>query len=321
MKKHTNLVQVAKKLISEQLIALEQLKCRIDDSFQNVIEVIHNNPGRLIVIGLGKSGIIGRKIVATLNSTGTLSSFVHASDALHGDLGNISNNDIVLFISKSGNTAEIKQLIPIVKSMGLTIVAMTGNLNSHLAVEADFILDVSIEKEACPNDLAPTTSTTSQLVMGDALAVSLLSLKNFSKEDFAKLHPGGILGNKLHMAVEQLCDPVNKPTVYLDDTIKTIIMEISSKRLGATAVIENGTPVGIITDGDLRRMLHKDLNNDQILAKDLMTISPKTINKTCLVNEALSIMKQYSITQLLVTHEEQYVGIIHLHDILKSNFF
>ena len=259
--------------------------------------------------------------MATLNSTGTLSSFIHASDALHGDLGNINHKDIVLFISKSGNTQEIKQLIPIIKSMNLKIIGMTGQLDSCLALESDFILDVSIDKEAGPNNLAPTTSTTAQLIMGDALAISLLRIQNFSKEDFAKFHPGGILGNKLNLTVESICDYSNKPVVFLNDSLQKVIMEISSNRLGATAVLDGKEIVGIITDGDLRRMLQNQDNIQNIFAKDLMTTLPKTIEKGDLAYEAFSILKKNNITQLLVTHESEYVGIIHLHDILKHNLF
>ena len=321
MKKDIDIIQIGKDLISDQLVSLQELITHVDDSFEKVVKLIANNSGRLIIIGLGKSGIIGRKIVATLNSTGTLSSFIHASDALHGDLGNINHKDIVLFISKSGNTQEIKQLIPIIKSMNLKIIGMTGQLDSCLALESDFILDVSIDKEAGPNNLAPTTSTTAQLIMGDALAISLLRIQNFSKEDFAKFHPGGILGNKLNLTVESICDYSNKPVVFLNDSLQKVIMEISSNRLGATAVLDGKEIVGIITDGDLRRMLQKQDNIQNIFAKDLMTTLPKTIEKGGLAYEAFSILKKNNITQLLVTHESEYVGIIHLHDILKHNLF
>ena len=321
MKKHIDIIQIGKDLIADQLISLQKLITHIDDSFQKVVELISNNSGRLIIIGLGKSGIIGRKIVATLNSTGTLSSFIHASDALHGDLGNINYKDIVLFISKSGNTQEVKQLIPIIKSMNVKIIGMTGQLDSYLALESDFILDSSIDKEAGPNNLVPTTSTTAQLIIGDALAISLLRLKKFSREDFAKFHPGGILGNKLNLTVDSICDYSNKPAVLLNDTFQKVIMEISSKRLGATAVLDGKDIIGIITDGDLRRMLHKKYDIQNISAKDLMSTRPKTIDKGELAYEAFSILKKNNITQLLVTHKTEYVGIIHLHDILKHNLF
>ena len=321
MKKDIDIIQIGKDLISDQLVSLQKLITHVDDSFEKVVKLIANNSGRLIIIGLGKSGIIGRKIVATLNSTGTLSSFIHASDALHGDLGNINHKDIVLFISKSGNTQEIKQLIPIIKSMSLKIIGMTGQLDSCLALESDFILDVSIDKEAGPNNLAPTTSTTAQLIMGDALAISLLRIRNFSKADFARFHPGGILGNKLNLTVESICDYSNKPVVFLNDSLQKVIMEISSNRLGATAVLDGKEIVGIITDGDLRRMLQDQDNIHNIFAKDLMTTLPKTIEKEDLAYEAFSILKKNNITQLLVTDESEYIGIIHLHDILKHNLF
>ena len=321
MKKHIDIAQIGKDLISDQLVSLQKLASHIDDSFRKVVELIANNSGRLIIIGLGKSGIIGRKIVATLNSTGTLSSFIHASDALHGDLGNINDKDIVLFISNSGNTQEVKQLIPIIKSMNLKIIGMTGQLDSYLALQADFTLDVSIDKEAGPNNLVPTTSTTAQLIMGDALAISLLRLQNFSIEDFAKLHPGGILGNKLNLTVDSICDYSNKPTVFLNDTFQKVIMEISSNRLGATAVLDGKEIIGIITDGDLRRMLQEEDDIQNIFAKDLMSKLPKTIDKGELAYEAFSILKKNNITQLIVTHESEYIGIIHLHDILKHNLF
>tara|TARA_B100000427_G_scaffold228417_1_gene191766 strand:- start:104 stop:1069 length:966 start_codon:yes stop_codon:yes gene_type:complete len=321
MKGDIDILQTGKDLINQQLNALIALRDQLGDSFTNVVKLIANSKGRLIIIGLGKSGIIGRKISATLNSTGTASSFIHASDALHGDLGNINTEDIVLFISKSGTTEELQKTIPLVKSMNLKIIAMTGNLNSYLALHADFILDVSIDKEACPNNLAPTTSTTMQLVMGDALSMSLLSLKNFSKEDFAKFHPGGALGKRLSLTVADLYDPTNKPQVSVNDTLKKIILEISSKRLGATAVISNEEIIGIITDGDLRRMLESNLHLEGITPLICMTKNPKMIQKDALIYEAFSIMKKNNITQLLVVEKKKYMGIIHLHDILKHNIF
>jgi len=321
MKEHVNIIEIAKNLINEQSISLNSLQHRINENFQKIIELIASNSGRLVVVGLGKSGIIGKKIVATLNSTGTLASFIHASDALHGDLGNINHNDIVLFISKSGNTEELKKLMPLIENMGLETIVMTGNLNSYLASRCRFILDVSVIKESCPNNLAPTTSTTMQLVMGDALAISLLKIKNFTQQDFAKLHPGGVLGNRLNLRVNELCDMHNRPSVVLDDDLEKVIIEISSKRLGATVVLNNKKISGIITDGDLRRMLEKNQDIKKIKAKDLMTLNPKVIEKDDLVYEAFSRMKQYSITQLVVVSKHDYVGIIHLHDILKHNIF
>ena len=321
MKHSIDIIKVAKELINDQLVELSKLGDHLGQDFVNVIESVSNCKGRLIIIGLGKSGIIGRKISATLNSTGTLSSFIHASDALHGDSGNINFNDIVMFISNSGNTDELKQLVPLVKKMDIPIIAMTGNVRSFLALEADFVLNVHVSKEACPNNLAPTTSTTMQLVMGDAIAVSLLKIKNFSKEDFAKYHPAGSLGKKLNMEVSDLCDFSHPPKVVLGDKLDKIIFEISSKRLGATAVLDTSSVVGIITDGDLRRMLEKNIDIKTISASFLMTKNPKTIQKKALLNEAFSLMKKHNITQLLVQDGEQYVGIIHLHDILKCNIF
>ncbi|MAQ47661.1 MAG: D-arabinose 5-phosphate isomerase [Flavobacteriales bacterium] len=321
MKHGIDIIKVAKELINDQLLELRKLSDNLEQDFVDVIEALSNCQGRLIIIGLGKSGIIGRKISATLNSTGTFSSFIHASDALHGDAGNINFNDIVMFISNSGNTDELKQLVPLVKKMNIPIITMTGNMRSFLALESDFILNVNVSKEACPNNLAPTTSTTMQLVMGDAIAVSLLKIKNFSKEDFAKYHPAGSLGKKLNMEVSDLCDFSNPPKVFLGDSLDKIIFEISSKRLGATAVLDSNTIVGIITDGDLRRMLEKEIEIKTISASFLMTKNPKTIQKKTLLYEAFSLMKKHNITQLLVKDGEQYVGIIHLHDILKCNIF
>ena len=321
MKNKLDVIQIAKDLIYEQAGSIKKLGDRLGDDFTKTVELILNCSGRLIVIGLGKSGIIGRKMVATLNSTGTLASFIHASDALHGDLGNINEKDIVLFISKSGNTRELKQLVPLIQHISTKIVAMTANSDSYLALNADLLLNTYVERETCPNNLAPTTSTTVQLVMADALAVSLLNLKNFSKEDFARIHPGGELGKKLTLRVEHLCDIDNRPQVDVEDNLDKVIMEISSKRLGATAVLGQENVVGIITDGDLRRMLENKKYTHNIVAKDLMTSSPKTIQKNDLLYNAFSLMKKYSITQLLVQDHTRYIGIIHLHDILKNNIF
>ena len=321
MRQDIDVLKIARDLITEQVDSLNDLRNSLGVSFRDIVELIFICKGRLIIIGLGKSGIIGRKISATLNSTGTPSFFIHASDALHGDSGNISEKDIVLFISKSGNTEELKQLIPLIKALNVKIIGMTGNLTSCLAQNSDFILDVSIDKEACPNNLAPTTSTTVQLVMGDALAISLLKLRDFSKEDFAKYHPGGSLGKKLSLVVSDLCDFSNRPEVFFDDKLDKIIIQISSKRLGATAVLKMKEVVGIITDGDLRRMLETYENITEVVASDFMTCNPKVIQQNVLLYEALSIMKKHNITQLIVKDKDQYKGIIHLHDILKCNIF
>ena len=321
MKKDIDIVEVGKKVIVDQLDSLVSLRDRIDDNFKRVVELIINCPGRLIVIGLGKSGIIGRKISATLNSTGTLSSFIHAGDALHGDCGSIDPHDMVLFISKSGNTDEVKKMVLFVKNMNVKIIGMTSNLGSYLGTHADAILDVSIKKEACPNNLVPTTSTTMQLVMGDALAISLLKAKKFSKKDFANFHPSGALGKQLTLTVSELCDFSNKPEVSLNDNFEKIIIEISSKRLGATAVLDGDVIAGIITDGDLRRALEHNKDIKNICAYDFMTHGPKLIEKKTLAYEAFNIMKTNNITQLLVVHQKKYVGVIHLHDILKHDIF
>ena len=321
MKQDIDFIKLGKDIISEQLKALKNLQDQIDVEFADVVNLIFNSSGRLVIIGLGKSGIIGRKISATLNSTGTPSSFIHASDALHGDLGSLGLQDIVLFISKSGNTEEIKQLTSIVKKRKIPIVGMTANLSSYLANESDYILNVSINKEVCPNNLAPTTSTTLQLVMGDTLAVCLMKLNSFSKDDFARLHPGGMLGNRLNLTVKDLCDFSLKPFVDINDGFEKVIVEISSKRLGATAVLESNEIIGIITDGDLRRMLEKKSDLSDILASDLMTLNPKIIDLNDLAYQAFSIMKNHSITQLLVHEENKYMGVLHLHDILKRNIF
>ncbi|MAZ57921.1 MAG: D-arabinose 5-phosphate isomerase [Flavobacteriales bacterium] len=321
MKNDIDIIQIGKDLITDESNALIKLRDRIDSSFTSAVNLISSSKGRVIIIGLGKSGIIGRKIAATLNSTGTIASFIHASDALHGDAGNINSIDVILFISQSGNTDEVKQLIPLIKKMNNKIIAMTGNLDSYLSINSDCVLDLSIEKEACPNNLAPTTSTTMQLVMGDALAISLLRIKNFSKEDFARFHPGGVLGKRLNLTVKDICDLNNKPQVQLYDKLDKIIMEISSNRLGATAVIFENKIVGIITDGDLRRMLEGKIDMEHIKAVDLMTKDPKIINHKTLVFEAFSVMKKHNITQLLIIENQKYVGVIHLHDILNQNLF
>jgi arabinose-5-phosphate isomerase len=280
--------------------------------------LIYESKGRLIVTGIGKSAIIAQKIVATLNSTGTPSLFLHASEAVHGDLGMVQPNDIIICISKSGNSPEIKILVPILNRFGNTLIAMTGNLSSFLAKNSTYVLDTTVEKEACPNNLAPTNSTTAQLVMGDCLAVCLMEIRNFKSEDFAKYHPGGALGKKLLLRVKDMLDDSRKPMVQADATIQTVIFEISEKRLGVTAVIENDKIIGIITDGDIRRMLSKTETITGIKARDIMTIKPKMIQSDDMVVKALNIMEDFSITQLIVSDDSIYKGVIHLHDILKE---
>ena len=309
---------IAIRAIREEAQAIEQLADRIDEQFEAAAKAIFNSKGRLIVTGIGKSANIATKIVATLNSTGTPAIFMHAADAIHGDLGIVLKDDIVMCISKSGNTPEIKVLIPLVKSMGNLLIANVGNTDSFLAHQADFIIDSSVEKEACPNNLAPTSSTTAQLVMGDALAIALLEMRGFSDRDFARFHPGGALGKQLYLRVEDLCIHNEKPAVSPDENIRNIIIEISSKRLGATAVLDNEKLIGIITDGDIRRMMQKYKDVDPLKARDIMSANPMTIQKSQLAVSALKIMKERNITQLLVMDNEHYFGVIHLHDILKE---
>ena len=313
-----NIQKIALQVIKEESDAIAKLSDSINTDFISAVETILNSKGRLIVTGIGKSANIATKIVATLNSTGTPAVFMHAADAIHGDLGIVQKDDVVMCISKSGNTPEIKVLIPLVKSLGNPLIANVGNEESFLAKQADFVLNSTVEKEACPNNLAPTSSTTAQLVMGDALAVCLLEMRGFSDRDFAKYHPGGALGKQLYLRVEDLCMNNEKPSVDIQSDIRTIILEISSKRLGATAVIEDGKLKGVVTDGDIRRMMQKYSDVDPLKASDIMTANPLTIEKNQLAVAALKIMKEKNITQLLVTDEEKYFGVIHLHDILKE---
>ena len=312
------LLASAKKTILSESESIANLVALLDDDFVKTVEIIHNSKGRLVVTGIGKSAIIAQKIVATLNSTGTPSLFLHASEAIHGDLGMVQPGDVVICISKSGNSPEIKVLVPLLKRFGNKLIAITGNTTSFLGKEADYVLNTYVEREACPINLAPTNSTTAQLVMGDAIAVCLMEMKNFTVEDFAKYHPGGALGKKLLLRVGEMLDATHKPTVTPDSTIKNVIMEISEKRLGVTAVIEKDKVIGIITDGDIRRMLNKTENISGLTAKDIMTINPKTIKSTELVSEALNILEDFSITQLMVVDNGDYKGVLHLHDILKE---
>jgi len=280
--------------------------------------LIYESKGRLIVTGIGKSAIIAQKIVATLNSTGTPSQFLHASEAVHGDLGMVQKDDVVICISKSGNSPEIKILVPILNRFGNPLIAITGNLSSFLAKNAQFVLDTTVEKEACPINLAPTNSTTAQLVMGDCIAVCLMEMRNFKSEDFAKYHPGGALGKKLLLRVMDMLDDSRKPMVNASASIQSVIFEISEKRLGVTAVLEDEKIIGIITDGDIRRMLSKTETITGIQARDIMTPNPKMIKSTDMVVDALNIMEDFSITQLIVADGLTYKGVIHLHDILKE---
>jgi arabinose-5-phosphate isomerase len=308
----------AKSTILSESEAVAKLVDFLDDNFAQAVETIYNATGRLVVTGIGKSAIIAQKIVATLNSTGTPSLFLHASEAIHGDLGMVQPGDVVICISKSGNSPEIKVLVPLLKRFGNKLIAITGNTTSFLGKEADFVLNTYVETEACPNNLAPTNSTTAQLVIGDAIAVCLMQLHNFTAEDFAKYHPGGALGKKLLLRVADMLDTTHRPVVQPDSSIKNVIVEISEKRLGVTAVVENDKIIGIITDGDIRRMLNKTETIAGLTAIDIMTKNPKSIKSTALVSDALNILEDFSITQLVVVDNGEYKGVIHLHDILKE---
>lgn len=313
-----NILASAKKTILSESEAIAKLVDFLDENFVKAVETIYQSKGRLVVTGIGKSAIIAQKIVATLNSTGTPSLFLHASEAIHGDLGMLQPNDAVICISKSGNSPEIKVLVPLLKRFGNKLIAITGNITSFLGKEADFTLNTFVETEACPINLAPTNSTTAQLVIGDAIAVCLMEMRNFTAEDFAKYHPGGALGKKLLLRVADMLDNTHKPIVSPTSDIKTVIVEISEKRLGVTAVIDNNKVIGIITDGDIRRMLNKTDTIFGLTAQDIMTKNPKTIKSTDMVSDALNILEDFSITQLVVVDNDQYKGVIHLHDILKE---
>jgi len=290
----------------------------INDDFASTVELIYKSKGRVIITGIGKSAIIANKIVATLNSTGTPAIFMHAADAIHGDLGLILNDDVVICISKSGNTPEIKVLIPLIKRAKNKLIAITGNPESFLGQQADFVLNAYVEKEACPNNLAPTTSTTAQLVIGDALAICLLDIRGFSSNDFAKYHPGGALGKKLYLRVNDISSVNQKPKVSSSTSIKDIIIEITEKMLGVTAVVENNKIVGIITDGDLRRMLTKVDDFSKLTAKDIMSLNPKRITAEAMAIDALDMMEANGISQLLVEENGDYAGVVHLHDLIKE---
>lgn len=299
-----------------------QLTEFIDNQFESIVDLIHQSNGRLVVTGIGKSANIAQKMVATFNSTGTPSMFMHAADAIHGDLGIVQKDDIVICISKSGNSPEIKVLAPLVKSMGNVLIGMVGNLGSDLAVKSDFILNTTVRKEACPNNLAPTSSTTAQLAMGDALAVCLMEKQGFSDRDFARYHPGGALGKRLFVKMSDLLPAEKAPAVDVSASIQEAIVEISAKRQGATAVIESGNLLGIVTDGDLRRMLHAGKNMSELSLVEIMTRSPKSISGDELAVVGFELMEKHSITQLIVTDEQgKYSGIVHLHDILREGIF
>lgn len=321
MQKNQDILQLASQIIENEANAIADLRLLLDDNFSKIVQIVLESKGNLVFSGIGKSAIIAQKITATMNSTGTASVFMHAADAIHGDLGMIREGDVVVILSKSGETPEIKVLIPLIKLRGNKIVAIVGNRQSFLAQQADFVLDVTVSNEGIPDNLAPTSSTTAQLVMGDALALTLMRCRGFSMDDFAKFHPGGALGKQLYLRVKDLYTKNEKPEVDPDDNLAQVIIEMTKKRLGAAVVTENGKLLGIITDGDLRRMLMKHPDIEKIKASEIMTPNPKTIDENALVADALHKMRQNSITQLPVVSGEAYLGVIHLHDILKEGIF
>jgi arabinose-5-phosphate isomerase len=318
LKNQKALKAAALRTILDESDAIAKLAKSVNADFLACVDIILQCKGRVIITGIGKSAIIGQKIVATLNSTGTPASFLHAADAIHGDLGMIRKEDVVICISKSGETPEIKVLVPMLRAYSGALIAMVGNMDSFLAHQADKVIDTTVEKEACPNNLAPTSSTTAQLVMGDTLSVCLLEARGFTSDDFAKLHPGGTLGRQLFLKVSDVFTRNEVPKVDAGDDIRKVILEISSKRLGATAVLKNGKLIGIITDGDLRRMLEKNEDIHTLKAADIMSEKPSTTSSDQLVINALASMREKNITQLLVVDKHQYQGVIHLHDILKE---
>ena len=318
MKTFKKIQEIALLTINNEIDAIKNLINYINEDFIKSVELIYNSSGRVIITGIGKSANIAVKIVSTLNSTGTPSTFMHAADAIHGDLGTIRKDDIIICISNSGNTPEIKILVPLLKMSGSKLIALVGNMDSYLAKQADYIINTTVDKEACSNNLIPTSSTTAQLVMGDALAVCVLECRGFTTYDFAKYHPGGALGKKMYLKVSDLYINNEVPKVNAYDDINSTIMEISSKRLGATAVMEDDNLIGIITDGDLRRMLQKNKSIENITARDIMTSNPETIEVKTLVIDALSLMRKKNITQILVVDGTKYLGVINLHDILTA---
>ncbi len=318
MKKDKQILETAKKTIQIEADSIQQLISFLDTQFVMAVQTILETKGRVVITGIGKSAIIGNKIVATLNSTGTPAIFMHAADAIHGDLGTIQKDDVVVFISKSGNTPEVKVLVPLIKKSTNKIIAITGNTDSYIARQADIVLNAYVEKEACPNNLAPTSSTTAQLVLGDALAVCLLEQRDFTSKDFARFHPGGVLGKQLYLRVKDLIANNAKPEVGPEATIKDVIYEISAKRLGTSAVIEDGKVIGIITDGDIRRMLEKNEDIKHLRAKDIMSKNPKWIAPDEMAVDAVKVMKKHDISGILVIDNNKYLGIIHFQDLLKE---
>lgn len=318
MKKNTAILDIARRTIENEANAIQNLSSLLDSQFSDAVTHIFNSTGRVVISGIGKSALIASKIVATLNSTGTPAIFMHAADAIHGDLGTIQENDTVICISKSGNTPEIKMLVPLIKKGGNILIGMTGNLESALAKQSDYVLNSFVEKEACPNNLAPTTSTTAQLVMGDAIAICLLELRGFSSKDFAKYHPGGTLGKRLYLRVSDIVANNMKPQVDIYADVKTVIVEISEKMLGVTAVLEKNKVVGIITDGDIRRMLNKYDVINGLTAKDIMSMHPKTIDNNMLAVNALDLMQAKGITQVLAIENGTYKGVVHIHNLINE---
>lgn len=315
------IVKTALQTIDIEADTLRRLKKSIDRSFVECVEAIYTSPGRLIVTGVGKSALIAQKIVATLNSTGTPAIFMHAADAIHGDLGMIRSADLVMCLSKSGETAEIKVLVPLVKYLGSKLIAMVGNRTSYLGTQADYLLHTPVAQEADPNNLAPTASTTAQIAMGDALATALLALRGFSPEDFAQFHPGGSLGKQMYLRVNDIYPRNQVPAVSATASLQEVILEMTAKCLGGTAVVDGeGELLGIITDGDLRRMLEKSPRLDHLQAKDIMTPQPKTIEHDALAVRAMDILRRNSITQVIVLKDDRYVGMVHLHDLVKEGF-
>lgn len=314
------IIPIALQTIDLEAQSIIGLKSSINGEFEKAVQAIAAGNGRVVVAGIGKSAIIAQKIVATFNSTGTPSLFLHAADAIHGDLGMVQQNDIVLIISKSGESPEIKLLVPLIRNFGNTLVAMVGNMDSYLAKQASIVLNTTVEQEACPNNLAPTSSTTAQLVMGDALAVCLMDMRGFQPADFARFHPGGTLGKKLYLRVGDLYPNNEKPQVPPEAQLQQVIMEMTQKRLGVTAVVSKDSKLeGIITDGDLRRMLRQNLRfDDNLTAADIMTRTPKTISPEALAVEALDLLRKHEITQLAVTDNGLYLGMIHLHDLVRE---
>ncbi len=318
MNNKQSIITTAKQTIETEGQAILNLSHLVNDDFAASVELIYQSKGRVIITGIGKSAIIATKIVATLNSTGTPAIFMHAADAIHGDLGLILEDDVVICISKSGNTPEIKVLVPLIKNANNKMIAITGNKDSFLGQQADFVLNAYVEKEACPNNLAPTTSTTAQLVLGDALAVCLLELRGFSSTDFAKYHPGGALGKKLYLRVNDLSSVNQKPMVGPNTSIKEVIVEITEKMLGVTAVVEDLEIIGIITDGDLRRMLTKVDDFSKLTAKDIMSPNPKRIDVNAMAVDAMEVLETYGISQLLAEDNGNYAGVVHVHDLIKE---